>query len=156
MDAAVVKLNSLSDPVGAAAQDHDLGLVRADRILIRGIVGGIVVGAVFGAADMDALPGFFYTQLYTAEADAFLGNLQKLTQVFVRKAVLLGLGERLIRGKGAFAGHKGFFLLHQFFHLLDKPCLDLGDLVDLLHGGSLAEGFIHDKMTFAGRGDQQL
>ncbi len=46
VDAAVVKLNSLADPVGAAAEDHDLWLVRVDRVLIRRVIGGVVVGAV--------------------------------------------------------------------------------------------------------------
>ena len=48
------------------------------------------------------------------------------------------------------------FLFHQLLHLPDKPVLYLGDLVDLLHRGSLAKRLIHDKVAFAGRRDQHL
>ena len=78
MNAAVVKLNTLSDSVGASAQNHNLRLFRADRILIRCVVGGIVVGIVLGSADMNALPCFLYAQLNPAIADGILGNCKQL------------------------------------------------------------------------------
>ena len=39
MYAAVVDLDALPDPVGAAAENHDFWLICADRVLIFGIVG---------------------------------------------------------------------------------------------------------------------
>ena len=57
MDAAVVELDALADPVGAAAQDHHRGpLERRDLVLV--LVGGVVVrraGGELGGAGVDRL-----------------------------------------------------------------------------------------------------
>ena len=78
MNAAVVELDTLADPVGTAAQDHDLLPVLVDRVLIRRIVGGIEVSAALCAAHMHTLPGFFHTQCQTTVPDILLRNLQQL------------------------------------------------------------------------------
>ena len=79
MDAAVIKLNSLPDPVGAAAQDHNLGPVRIDSAVIRRIVGRIIVSIVLCSAYMNTLPRLCYAYGNTALTDIRLGNLQYLT-----------------------------------------------------------------------------
>ncbi len=78
MNAAVVELDALADPVGTAAQDHDLRLVFADRVPIRRIVRRIEVSAALCAAHMHTLPGFFHTQCQTTVPDILLRNLQQL------------------------------------------------------------------------------
>ena len=87
MDAAVVKFDALADAVRSSAQDHDFGAVRIDRIFVLPIVSGVVVGAVFCTADMNAFPGFCYAQGYAALPYFILGDFQKSTQVFVGKSV---------------------------------------------------------------------
>ena len=78
VNTAVVKLDALADAVGAAAQDHHLGFIAADGIFVLSVVGGIIVGAVRSAADVDALPVFLYTQSYAAVPDVILRDLQQL------------------------------------------------------------------------------
>src|SRR5699024_617084 len=78
MHAAVVKLDTLSDAVRTAAQNHDLRLIGAHRIFIRGVVGGVVVSAVRRSAHMYALPGFGDAESESAGTDCGFGNLQKL------------------------------------------------------------------------------
>ena len=156
VDGAVVELDALADPVGAAAQDHDLGLLALDGVLVLTVVGGEVVSVVLGAADVDTLPGLLHTQLDALVADIGLGHTQDLAQVLVREAVLLGGDQGLVRGQGTLAGTQGLFLLHQLLHLLDEPGLDLGDIVDLLHGSAGAQGLVHDEVALAGGGDQHV
>ena len=158
MNTAVIELDALADPVGAAAQNHDLLPVLVDRVLIRRIVGGIEVSAALRAAHMHPFPGLFHTQCQTAVSDLRLRNLQQLTQIFIGKSVLLGRDQHLIRQLQrtcpALILQNGLFFLHQLLHLLDKICLYLRDLVDLLHRRALSERFIHQEMPLAGRGDQ--
>ena len=102
MHAAVVKLNSLSDSVGAAAEDHNLWFFSADGVFILRVVCGIVVGAVFGAAYVHAFPGLFYADLNPAVPDISFRDLQDLAQILIREAVLLGCGQLFIGGKFSF------------------------------------------------------
>ena len=88
MDAAVVKFDALPDAVRAAAQDHDFWLIRGNRVFVRCIVGGIVVGAVLGSADMYAFPGFLNPQGDTVIADLLFRDLKNLAYIFIRKTVL--------------------------------------------------------------------
>ena len=62
MYTAIVEFNTLPDPVGASAQDHDLWFIRADRIFVFTVVGGIVISVILRAADMNAFPCFLHTQ----------------------------------------------------------------------------------------------
>lgn len=83
MYAAVVKFNALSDTVRAAAKDHDLRLVGFDRVLVRCIVSGVIVGVVLCTADMDAFPGFLCAKLYPAVPDVILRDFQDLAEILV-------------------------------------------------------------------------
>ena len=49
-----------------------------------------------------------------------------------------------------------FFLLNQFTHLLDKICLHLCQVENLFCCCTLANSFIHDKVTVTCRIDQQM
>ena len=73
-----IEFNSLSDSVRAAAEDHNLWLFGADGIFILSVVGGIVVGAVFGAAYVHAFPCFLHAKCQAAVADIVFRNLQDL------------------------------------------------------------------------------
>ena len=78
MYAAVVKLDTLADTVGAAAEDHDLRAVVLNRVIVRCIVGGIVVGAVVGTADVYAVPGLGDAQRFALIADIVLRDAEDL------------------------------------------------------------------------------
>ena len=153
MDAAVVKLDTLADPVGAAAQDHDLGTVSGNGIVIRRVVCGIVVSAVLCAADMDCIPCLDDAELFALMADLALRDVKDLAQIFVRETVLLGLYESLGSERTA---EQGFFFLHQFLHLVDEIVLYTGEIEDLIGSSSLAQGFIHDKIALAVRNYEEL
>ncbi len=79
MDTAVIEFDTLTDPVRASAKDHDLRFAGADRILIPGVVGRIIIRAVRRSAYMYALPGLFHTQFNPAGADGIFGNVKDLT-----------------------------------------------------------------------------
>ena len=78
MYAAVVKLDTLADTVGAAAEDHDLRALVLYRVIVRCIVGGIVVGAVVGTADVYAVPGLGDAQRFALIADIVLRDAEDL------------------------------------------------------------------------------
>ena len=155
VDAAVVELNTLADAVRAAAEDHDLRLVRADLVVVRRVVGGVVVGAVLGAADMDRVPGLLDAQGKAACADLVLGDVQDLAQILVCEAVLLGLDELLV-GDSIARGDQGFFFLNQLQHLLKEVLLDLRDLEELVHGHALPQCLIHEEVALGGGVGEQL
>ena len=154
MDTAIVKFNALPYAVGSAPQYHDLRLIAADCIFIRGIIRGIIISTVRCAAHMDPFPGFLHSQCNTAVSDYLLRYLQQQAQIFVRKAVPLGLCQLFVGRKHPSAFHKLQFLLCQFLHLPDKPFLHMGYLVNFIHGGPLFQCLVHDKMPLAGRGNQ--
>ena len=90
MNAAVVKLDSLADAVGASTQNHYLASF-ADRNFVRGIIGGKIICGVFDATYRDGFPSFNYAQTPAALADLGLGDAKYLREVSVSKAVLLCL-----------------------------------------------------------------
>ena len=77
MYAAVVELDTLSDTVRAAAENHDL-LVFAAGALILNVVAGVVVCRILCSAYMNALPAFLDSGLCPGVSDLLFGNLQKL------------------------------------------------------------------------------
>jgi len=96
MDAAVVELNPLPDPVGAAAEDHHLAVGRRGN-LVRRVVCGVVVGRVLDARDGNGVPALHHPQGCPSASDLVLRNAQDLGQVTVGKAVLFRLGEQVVR-----------------------------------------------------------
>ena len=105
---------------------------------------------------MNALPGLLKANLQTTVADIILGNFQKLCEVTVGKSILLRLGKHLVRRNAALLCKKRLLFLDEFLHLLDKPLLYVGLVVNLIHGSTLAECFVHLEMTLAGRRCQLL
>ena len=83
MYAAVIEFNTLADPVGTTAEDHDLRAVGRDRIIVLRVVSGVVVSAVLGAADMNSIPGLDDSELLTLRADLFLRDFENLAEVLV-------------------------------------------------------------------------
>ena len=78
MYAAVIKLYALTNAVRAAAEHHDLPVVRGGH-LVFGVIGGIVIGRVLDTADGDRLPGVLHPQGYALVPDGFLRNPEYLS-----------------------------------------------------------------------------
>ena len=156
MYAAVVKFNTLPDSVGAAAQNHNLGLFCADGVFVLCIIGGVVIRLILCAADMNGLPSLLQTQRDALVSDFCFIDFQKLAQIFIGEAILLCGNQYIIRRQLSFICQKGFLLLNQLLHLIDEPCLYLCQLMDFFHGCALAQCFIHDEMAFTGGGNQHF
>ena len=108
VNAAVVELDSLSDPVWATAENEDLWLFRRSRFVIVHVVGGVVVGGVglkLGSARIDKAIGgmdriFLPPRSYrTGSCDQlFQWAGKKTCQIDIGQACLAGL---LKKGKGS-------------------------------------------------------
>ena len=155
MYTAIIKLNSLSDAVRSAAEDHDLRLVIIYRILIFGIVGGVVICAVLGTAYMNALPCLFHAETDSLVPDVFFRNFQNLAQIFIGKSIFLCRDQRFIRRKLAFILHQSLFLFHEFLHLLYKIMFYFRNFMNFFYCCTFPECLIHHKMPFTGRSDQK-
>ncbi len=149
MDTAIVKFNALTNTVGAAPEDHDF-LLAAYRALVFGAVGGIIVGAVGGAADMDGFPGLFNPQGQTVMAHRFFLLIPQFCQIFVGKSVLFSPEEGRGIRKRVFVCQKCIFLFHQCPHLIQKIMFDFCQGVQFIGSGPFADGFIQDKLPFTG------
>ncbi len=99
VDAAVVELYALPDPVRSAAEDHDLLLVRVARLVLR-LVGRVVirrVGLELGRARIDELEDALYAVLDAPLPHLFLADAEDRPQLPVRIAVPLRLPHQLDR-----------------------------------------------------------
>ena len=130
--AAIVELDPLADPVGAAAQDHDF-LAVAGGDLVGAVVSRVIIGGVFDAADGQGVPGFQQAQALAALAQGRLGQAEEFGEVFVGEPVLLGLDEEGVWEGLAFEFEDLLLQFDQLFHLLDEPRFDVGFGVELLH-----------------------
>ena len=82
MDTAIVELDPLADPVGSAAQDHDLAPVRGLSLALL-LVGGIHIGGAGGelrGAGIHALVNRAYPQRMAARSDVLLVGAQQATE----------------------------------------------------------------------------
>ena len=154
MDAAVVELDALADPVGSRAQDHHLGsvggpdlvLLLPRRVVVRRL------GRELGATGVDGLVG--------REHAGRLATLAHLRRVDAPQVGELGVGEpqplrpappqpaESVRGRGL----NGPALLGDGQHLVEKPGVDPGGLVDLVDGVAPAQQRLDLEDPF-GRGD---
>jgi len=148
MDATVVELDPLPDPVRAAPEDHHLAAGRYGD-LVRRVVGGIVVGRILDARDGNGVPARNDTQGDPSLSHGLLRHAQDPGQVTVRKPVLLGLDEELIGELLSLRLQNGFLEFHQFLHLFDEPLLDVRFPAELVHVGALAQGLVQDELPVA-------
>ena len=153
MYAAVIEFDTLADPVGASAEDHDLRTVGGYRIIVRRIVSRVVISAVLGAAYMNGIPSLDNAELFSLCADLIFGNSKDLAEILVRETVLLGLDEGFCSERGV---KQGFLFLHEFFHLVDEVMLNTCKSEDLIGSGALAQRLIHDKIALAVRDNEEL
>ena len=140
VDAAVVELDALPDPVGTRSQDHDPGFAcRAD--LVGVLVGGVVVRGArleFGRTGVDRLEGGQHPRALPGRPD--------VTRSCTPQVCELGVGESEPLGPTPPGPIHGFRLRH-----LKRPPLlaDAGDLVEepRVHAGGRGHGI--DRLTTA-------
>ena len=83
VNTAVVKFNTLSDPVRTAAQDHDFSSAGY-RGFILPVVGGVIVcGRFFYTAYRNCIPALVHAQGFSSLEQLPFVNIQKLCQIFV-------------------------------------------------------------------------
>ena len=98
--AAVVELDALADPVGAAAQDDDLRPVRGARLVLP-FVGRIIVGRVgleLRGAGVHQLVNRLDSPFEAPPADVPFPGFPELAQAAVGEAPPLRLPQQLVRG----------------------------------------------------------
>ncbi len=154
MDTAVVELDSLTDAVGAAAEDHHFVGVGGHRHRVRGVVAGIVVGGVFHPAHRHRVPPFDDAGLGAPLADGTFLQAENLGQVQIRKPLLLGSPQQLDGQLPAPVGENFLLAGHQLAHLFKEPAVDRGPSVQFLHGRPFAQGLVEHELALAGRHGQ--
>ena len=105
---------------------------------------------------MHALPRLLDAGVKARLAHLGLGQVQKLGQVAVGEAVALGAGKLVggqhLRGMLGGPGDDTLLGIDELLHLLDEVGLDLGELVQLLDRGALAQRLVHLELAI-GRGE---
>ena len=95
MDAAVVKLDPLTDAVRAAAEHHHL-LPGTGRHAVGPVVGRIVIGRVLDAADGQRIPRLDAAELLAPPANFRFGDAEQPAEILVGEAVFLCLDEQVV------------------------------------------------------------
>src|SRR5690606_11285360 len=159
VDAAVVELHALADPVGSGAEDDDLGLA-AGRDLGLLVVAGVQVGrgrGELGGAGVHGQVDRVHVEGVAQLPHDFFGAAGDLADLRVGEAELFGGAQqvRVEAGRGGeFAG-----LLVQPEDLVEEPRVDLGGLVEFRDRGPGPQGLLDlAQPVFAGGPDrpQQL
>ena len=93
MDTTVVKLNSLTNPVGAATENHNLlGLGQCDFV-VPTVVGGIVVRSIrfkLGSAGVDESITWDELVAFAFSSDFVLSSASQMSYLAVRESEGLG------------------------------------------------------------------
>ncbi len=142
MDAAVVELDALADTVGAAAEDHDLVTAGGFGLALL-LVGGIHVGGVggeFGGAGIDPLVDRTDPQTVPVLAHFPFADAEQPGQAAVGEALALEHEQALPVEIGQCAGAHAFLQIHDLLDLHQKPGVDVGQTVQIVHVQPHAEG----------------
>ena len=163
MNAAVVKFDSLPDPVGASAENHNFpAAVTAGRAVGTGLsvcfaglfISAVVVNTVLCTGYMDGIPGFKGSGIFPRTAHFVLRNSQKLAQIAITETVFLGLNEYIGRRKRSPVFQNILLLVHKLFHLRQEVFPDFRQIINFIDGYALSECFIYEEITLGGGGDQ--
>ena len=136
MYAAVVKLDTLADPVRAATQHHDLVTVGR-RSFALFIVGGVHVGGVgrkLGGTGIHPLVDRQNVVLVAQLAHLAFRHAQQLTQTRIGKTLALEDTQEFRCQRQHAAFHHLLFELDDLFDLHQEPGVNLGQLEDTFHG----------------------
>ena len=154
---AVIKLDALADPVGAAAKYHDLLAIRWTGLTLAalGLVGGVHVGGVggkFGRAGVHPLVNRPHAQGAPLVTQGGVRGAQLLGQAPVGKSFLLERAQgRRIEVIEAL-GLQLKFDLHNLLDLHQKPGVYLGQRMHLLDAHALRKSITDVPDTVRARG----
>ena len=150
--ARVVELNTLTDTVRARTQNHNRRLL-VRRNLILHIVGGVVVRSErlkFGSTGVHGLEDRADTQSVANTAHNVLRRADNLSNLSVRETVALsqlqGLRVKVVTLSVNHASN-----LIQQHQLIQEPRVNLGSLVQLLHGSASQQSLLNLVDTLSGR-----
>ncbi len=142
MHAAVVELDALADPVGAAADDHDL-LAIAGVSLALFLVGGVHVGGAggkLGGAGVNPLVHRTNAQLMAQLTQAGLGDAQQLRQAGVGKTLALEPEQRGPVDVRFACLLERLFFPNDVLNLHQEPGIDVGVTEHFVHRQAGTEG----------------
>ena len=153
LHAAVIKLNALTDPVGAAAQHHDLLPIRGPRlafVLVTGIkigrggrkLGGAGIHPLVNRADI-----FFRSEC----PELGLADGQQFRQSRIGKALAFQRPEPPSGQRRQPALFDLCFLPDQILDLGQKPMIDMAEGMDFRYRKPVAEGIRHIPEPFGAR-----
>ncbi len=149
--AAVVELDTLTDTVRAAADDHDLVAVARSRFALL-VIAGVHVGGVGGELGGAGIYPLVDREDVVAGAQFAhfpFGHTEDLGQTGIGKAFALEGAQEVGIQTGHAALFHLFLQLHQIFNLYQEPGVNLGQLEDTIHGETGAEciGDIEDTVA---------
>ncbi len=142
VDAAVVELDSLADPVGSGAEDHDLA-ARGRLGLVLAAEGRVEVGRLrleLGGAGVDPLEHAADAELAPARRHLLGRRGEQRSEAGVAQAVLLGAAQQPRRHRTEVPAGELDLELDQRRHLAQEPGVDVGQRAELLHRPALAQG----------------
>ena len=169
--AAVVKLNALTNAVGAGTQNHRLGLIArrylvggnrfaragigAHEVLVRLVV---VLGGTceLGGAGVDRLHAGDHAQALAIGAHKALIGSSEIRNLGIARTILLeqahGVGIDILH---AHAAH-GLLHLNHIVNAVEIPRVNLADVMHALDGPAAAEGLDHIEDAILGRRSDSL
>ena len=140
LNTTIVKLDSLTNPIGAAAQNHH-GIFLAQRSFGLSVIGGIIVRSVrlkLTGASVDGPKTRSNLMTVPGLPDLQFVDPEQAGQAFIRKAHFFK-PKHLFRIVENFSGN-GFFGQDQCANLFQKPWSDGGQFVNFLNALIIAEG----------------
>ena len=158
VDAAVVELDSLADPVGPAPEDHHLAAPGPGLRLVLPFVRGVVVrrvGLELGGAGVDGLEHGAHALLPSRLPDLRLGAPRQVTQLAVAEAQGLGRPQTLPVPKEPLSRLPQIALgLEDLGQAVDEPGIDAAEAMDLFGGEALVQGGIEMEQPLRARTGQ--
>ena len=147
MTAAVVKLNSLTNSVRTAAQNHNLLFVVWCFRSICTVICWIIIISIFHAAYRNSKPGFLNSKRITAVTDCFFRNFKNLWQIFIAKTIFFSLNQKFIRWNRTNVFKHFFFQFHKFLHLLQEIIFYMSNFRKFFKRNTLTNSFIKLEIT---------
>ena len=160
VDAAVIELDPLPDPVGTAAKDHDLLPARLlDRLVVLAVGGVIVrrIGFELARTGIDQTVNRQDAQGFARLVDGNLVGMQCECDLPVGVTELLDLAEQGGIGLQLFQRARSEDLVFEIRQLADRteePGIDLGQFTDLFDRPAPFESFAQMEQPLAVRTDQ--
>ena len=141
VDAAVVELDPLPDPVGAAAEDHDLppgGRLRLALLLVRRVeIGGAC--CKLGRAGVDALEHRPHAERDPTVPDGVAGRAEQVREPPIGESAALQVEQLVASERLERRAPERLFPPHEVLDLGEKPRIDAGRGVDLVEREAATE-----------------